>query len=201
MVIDLIKVNNHLSTLKKAVADQRLTVGTIFEHAKAYLRIIELCETLERKFSADVEMSQPREELHGSIVRAEIYLQYLRTIEDILQNHTAALYNRISQHESSLNLAAAQSMKTIAVMTLVALPPTFIATLFSTSIFDSMDASMQWQLLVGACLAVWLVTLTIWILWYRWGNQWTRSVLHTANRAEAALFDRLRSKGLSHSDA
>jgi len=186
---DLDLLNNALSTLKKIIAEHELATATMVRQTKALMRVVEIAERFDGSGGGQGDgeggVSEAAEELYGTMTRAEIYLQNLQIMQNILQNHTAALYNRINQHDNSLNLAVSQSMKTIAVVTLLYLPPTFVATLFSTSIFDfGMSGSSQgrhvsqyWWILATICILLTLITMLMWALWYKYGRQWTDSLL------------------------
>lgn len=191
---DLVMLNNSLSTLKKIIAEHELAAATMVQQTKSFVRVVELMEEVDR-VTRDMHtapiVSEACEELHATVTRAAIYLQNLQIMQNILQNHTAALYNRINQHDNSLNLAVSQSMKTIAVVTLLYLPPTFVATLFSTSIFDfgaggagERYVSGYWWLLATICILLTLITLVMWAMWYKWGRQWTDSLLALTQKKE-----------------
>jgi hypothetical protein len=72
-------------------------------------------------------------------------------------------------------------MKTIAVVTLVFLPATFVSAIFSTGIFNfhvsepsdqpRVISKYGWVYLL-ACLLSTTLTLVSWVCWYRWGRVW-----------------------------
>jgi hypothetical protein len=115
----------------------------------------------------------------------------MKMSQDVLQSLTAVLYNRISKQDTD-------SMKTIAVVTLVFLPATFISAVFSTGIFNfhatespnnpKTVSTYGWVYLL-ACVLSTVLTLISWSCWYRWGRVWR----------EKLNFSRIDSRGRKRS--
>ncbi len=74
--------------------------------------------------------------IHATIIRAELYLRHVKMAQTSLQSLSAVLYNRINKQDTD-------SMKTIAVVTLVFLPATFVSAIFSTGVFNFTHRSLQ----------------------------------------------------------
>jgi hypothetical protein len=172
---DFTLLNADLAGIVKKVADTELSASTVHEHAKSIQRLIEICEDLQSSSSATSRIfCEQREEIQSTIIRAELYLKHMKMTRDVLQSLTAVLYNRISKQDTD-------SMKTIAVVTLVFLPATFISAVFSTGIFnfhasESSDnprtvSRYGWVYLL-ACVLSTVLTLISWSCWYRWGRVW-----------------------------
>jgi Mg2+ and Co2+ transporter CorA len=110
-----------------------------------------------------------QEELRATITRAELYQSHLEMVRHNLESHRAVLYNEINNHES-------QSMKTIAVVTLVFLPATFVSAVFSTGIFNfhvnegqqPRVISRYGSIYLGLCLGLTGLTFALWMVWYYW---------------------------------
>jgi Mg2+ and Co2+ transporter CorA len=103
-----------------------------------------------------------------------VYLKHVNMTKDVLQSLTAVLFNRIDKSDS-------QSMKTIAVVTLLFLPATFVSSVFSTGIFDfhagepadapRVVSSYGWVYLL-VCLLATVLAVLLWTFWYLWGGAW-----------------------------
>jgi len=65
----------------------------------------------------------------------------LRSLEKRMENIIQLAFNLISQHDNRIIQRDSTSMKTIAVMTLLFLPTTTIATIFGTQFFDFGESS------------------------------------------------------------
>jgi Mg2+ and Co2+ transporter CorA len=97
--------------------------------------------------------------------------------ENVIQNLSAVLYNRINKCESSL-------MKTIAVVTVLFLPATFISAVFASGVFNlhgneepgrERVVSRNGWIYLTVCLLLSAVTLGLWTCWYLWGGAWLES--------------------------
>jgi len=190
---DFALLNADLAGLAKNLADTELSASTILEHAKALQRIVGYCEEYEaldargQSASAKPIFSENKEEIQSTIIRAELYLRHVKMAQTSLQSLSAVLYNRINKQDTD-------SMKTIAVVTLVFLPATFVSAIFSTGIFnfhasESPDnprtiSKYGWVYLL-VCLLSTSLTLISWVCWYRWGRVWL----------EKLKFSRLHSDG------
>jgi hypothetical protein len=112
------------------------------------LQFIAYLHRVNRKVSRHLPHNPPVEEeicslidyLEGSIMSA---MTFTDTMLSRLELQTTALYNLIGHAANDLNSKIAviagldsTAMKTLAFVTIVFLPPTFIATLFSMSMFD-----------------------------------------------------------------
>lgn len=177
---DFALLNADLAGLAKKFADTELSASTILEHAKAFQRLVDLCEQYEASNAAEQSqsarpiISEQKEEIQATIIRAELYLYNMKMTHQMLQSLSAVLYNRINKQDTD-------SMKTIAVVTLVFLPATFVSAIFSTGIFnfhasDPSDhprtvSKYGWVYLL-VCLLSTAFTLVSWVCWYRWGRVW-----------------------------
>jgi hypothetical protein len=171
-------LNADLAGLAKKIADTELSAATILEHARSLQRLIQVCEAYEALNTSFQShpvrniTSEQREEVQATITRSELYLRNMKMSQDVLQSLTAVLYNRINKQD-------ADSMKTIAVVTLVFLPATFVSAVFSTGIFNfhaseppdqpRTVSKYGWVYLL-ACLLSTAVTLLSWVCWYSWGR-------------------------------
>jgi hypothetical protein len=172
---DFALLNADLAGVAKKLADTELSASTVLEHAKGLQRLIGICEDYQAVGQPNRQpASEQREEVHATIVRAELFLKNTKMAQDVLHSLSAVLYNRISKQDTD-------SMKTIAVVTLVFLPATFVSAIFSTGIFDfhaseSPDnprtvSKYGWIYLLSCVLST-VLTLFSWICWYRWGRVW-----------------------------
>jgi hypothetical protein len=179
VLYDFNALNADLAGLMKRIADNKLSAETILEHAKAFQRVVGICENYDKAVETShhscgqlaTVISEQREEIQSTITRAEIYLKHATMTQAVVQS---LLYNRISQND---NL----SMKTIAVVTLFFLPATFISAIFSTGIFNfhagepsdtqNVISRYSWVYLL-TCLLSTGITLVAWLCWYRWGAVW-----------------------------
>jgi hypothetical protein len=173
-------LNADLAGLAKKFADTELSASTILEHAKGLQRLVGYCEEYEaihadgQSQSAKPIISEQKEEIQATIIRAELYLRNMKMAQDVLQSLSAVLYNRINKQDTD-------SMKTIAVVTLVFLPATFVSAIFSTGIFNFHASEPSdhprtiskygWVYLL-VCLLSTALTLVSWVCWYLWGRVW-----------------------------
>lgn len=172
MDYDFALLNADIAGVSKKVADTELSASTIVEHANSLQRLTLICDSIENK--TDHVISERQEELRSTIIRGELFLKHLKMTHDVLQNLTAVLFNRINKQDTD-------SMKTIAVVTLVFLPATFVSAVFSTGIFnfhaseepgqEKTVSKYGWVYLL-TCLLSTFLTLGSWICWYRWGRLW-----------------------------
>jgi len=169
---DFALLNADIAGALKKVADTELSMSTIIEHARSLQRLISICEGCENQSQQTI--SEQYEELQSTIIRGELFLKHLKMTHDVLQNLTAVLFNRINKQDTD-------SMKTIAVVTLIFLPATFVSAVFSTGIFNFHAAEKAGQertiskygwVYLLACLLSTSLTLGFWICWYRWGRLW-----------------------------
>jgi len=106
--------------------------------------------------------------VHATIIRAELFLKNIKLAQDIIRSLSAALYNRINKQDTD-------SMKTIAVVTLVFFPATFVFAIFSTGIFnfhasespdDPRKISKYGWIYLLICVLSTALTLLSWVCWY-----------------------------------
>ncbi|CZR54672.1 uncharacterized protein PAC_04556 [Phialocephala subalpina] len=171
-------LNADLASIAKQIADTELSVSTMMEQAKAFQRLVKICEACEAESGTNkkqpLTVSEQDEEVQATITRAELYLKHTKMAQDVLQSLTAVLYNRINKQDTD-------SMKTIAVVTLVFLPATFISAVFSTGIFhfhasEAPDhpktvSRYGWVYLL-VCILSTTLTILSWVCWYKWGRHW-----------------------------
>ncbi|KAH6982618.1 hypothetical protein EDB80DRAFT_863992 [Ilyonectria destructans] len=156
-----------VATLSKQAAESELTASTALTLAKALQNTVEVCENLEGRGQG---WSEQRHEIQSTITRAEMTLHSLKMSQAVLDSLSTALYNRITQTET-------RSMMTIAVVTLLFLPATFVSAIFSAGIFDfhanesdsdkRVISSYGWIYLL-ACVLTTGIALVAWVLWYKW---------------------------------
>ena len=187
-------LNADVARLSKRAADNTFSAAMILEHAKALQRLIIICDDFEipageRDHRRSRALLEQREETQSTITRAELYLQFTKMVQVVLQSQTAILYNRINKQDS-------QSMKTIAVVTLFFLPATLVSTVCASGVFNfhaSEPANQPrgiskygWVYLL-VCLSATAVTLALWLAWYVWG----RKALETSRLSRLGQRDKL----------
>ena len=193
-------LNADIARLSKRAADNTLSASTILEHAKALQRLLGVCEECDSRASMTMLepklriTSEPQEELQSTIKRAELYLEFTKMIQTVLQSQTSILYNRINRQDS-------QSMKTIAVVTLFFLPSTFVSTVFGSGVFNFQApdppnaprtvSEYGWVYLL-VCILATVGTLMLWLIWYVWG----RKVLETSRLSRLSQQERFRLRKL-----
>ena len=160
-------LNADLASLGGDVANSELSIASILFLAKEFSKIVKICEKGLPFPSIQIQ------EVDYIISRAELYLQHMKMCKSTLGGLEAVLYNRINQRES-------YSMKTIAVITLVYLPATFVSTVFGAGIFDfhayqrqnPTTVSKYWIVYLTICIVFTTLTLMLWTVWYKWGSRW-----------------------------
>lgn len=172
---DFTLLNADMAGVAKKLAETELSAAVLLGHAKGIQRLVSICEEYEAHSEpSGPAFSEQREEVYATIIRAEMFLKNMKMSQDILQSFSAVLYNRINKQDTN-------SMKTIAVVTLVFLPATLVSTIFSTGIFnfhasESPDnpktvSKYGWIYLL-ICVLSTALTLCSWVCWYRWGRVW-----------------------------
>jgi hypothetical protein len=186
---DFTLLNSDLAGIAGKLADTELSASVLLDHAKGFQRLVDMCEEYEARGRQQSRplFSEQQEEVHATIVRAEMFLKSTKMAQDVLYSFSAVLYNRINKQDTN-------SMKTIAVVTLVFLPATFISTVFSTGIFNFHASESPgnprtvskygWIYLISCVLSTTL-TLFSWVCWYWWGRVWL----------EKLQFSRIHSNG------
>ena len=188
-------LNADVARLSKRAADNALSAAIILEHAKALQRLVTMCDEFElpgeerRDHRRSRALLEQREEIQSTITRAELYLQFTKMIQVVLQSQTAILYNRINKQDS-------QSMKTIAVVTLLFLPATLVSTVCASGVFNfhasepadqPRGISKYGWLYLLVCLLATTATLALWLAWYVWG----RKALETSRLSRLGQRDKL----------
>ncbi|KAH8791050.1 hypothetical protein BGZ57DRAFT_875105 [Hyaloscypha finlandica] len=98
-----------------------------------------------------------------------------------IQSQINVMYSLISQRDSRINLRIAEAvqqdsrtMKTIALLTLIFLPGTLVASIFSTGVIDlrangdGIDAKVvahRWWMFAVTTFLLTLIVITVWFLW------------------------------------
>jgi hypothetical protein len=168
------------------VTIQRHIVGfhRAFTGIKTYAETLSWLEELSLKNYPGGLDKAPRPVLHvaNSFTRwievdtAQMY-GYQKRLDILL----SILYNRIVQHDARITIEVAKAskrdstaMKTIAILTLVYLPATFVSSIFSTSIFDFQNwssgqdvASKGWWVFLLTAGILTMLTAGIWFWWTR----------------------------------
>jgi hypothetical protein len=208
---DFGRLNADLTSIAQDIADNELSVATILDHARGFLRVVDICERLLHPTAAnstqagdsaktntdDVASQNPyegppfnylHEEVQSTISRAEMYLKHTKMTNNVLTSLTAALYNRINKSDT-------RSMKTIAVVTLFFLPSLFVASIFSTGIFnfqagenpgeERVISRYGWIYLLATLLLT-AVTLVVWTIWFVWGEMWLDNLRERRNSLRRA---------------
>ncbi|KAF3034854.1 hypothetical protein E8E11_004446 [Didymella keratinophila] len=102
----------------------------------------------------------------------EVYYERIQTRIGLLfhlaNQRTAADTARIAEQTQR----DSASMITIAAVTLVFLPGTFVCTIVSTNLFDfgeeGLQASRQWYILLAVALPLTIIVVAVWDRWWRW---------------------------------
>lgn len=177
---DFTAMNADLAGLSKKIADSELSASILLEHGKCFQRLVVLCEDYEAHYKSPLRepatellgTTEQREVLKSIVARGELYIKQSKMLQDVLTSLEAVLYNRINKQDT-------QSMKTIAIVSLVFLPTTFVSTIFATGIFnfhasDPPDnprtiSKYGWIYLL-ACILFTCLTLASWVCWHKWGR-------------------------------
>lgn len=127
----------------------------ILEHILAYHQ--DYLELKDVTSSGTDQISQSWEDIHSQLSFLRSYLDSMRhrseSNEKRVQNEIQQKYNFVAQESARLARLDSATMKRIAYVTLIFLPPTFICALFSMSFFN-----------YGADLG-WSVSKEFWIYW------------------------------------
>ncbi|KAK1760107.1 hypothetical protein QBC47DRAFT_408214 [Echria macrotheca] len=135
------------------------TVSFDYDKLNQANALLRLAELLQSQASGN-KISITTEEIRSTILRAELFLPNAAMVDRVSWR---VLYNRITKHDSN-------SLKTIAVVTLVFLPPTFVSAIFSTGVFnfhaddgDHPQTISRWAwVYLLLCLLVTAVTVLLW---------------------------------------
>ena|SRR6478735_2193046 len=84
------------------------------------------------------------------------------------------LYNLITQHDSYLqarlareSLRDSKAMKTLSILTILFLPGAFIATIFSTNMFDFKSKNQQVRIYFAIVIPLTAILMICWVLWLK----------------------------------
>ncbi|KAI9702332.1 MAG: hypothetical protein M1836_000811 [Candelina mexicana] len=116
-------------------------------------------------------------------------LEQVRTLKSRIQIQLSVVANLIARNDSRTNISVAEAsrqiaietkrdsnaMKTIAALTMIFLPGTFVATLFSMVFFKADSApdsrfsvDPHWWVYVAVTIPLTIITILVWLGWLRW---------------------------------
>ncbi|CZR46065.1 uncharacterized protein FPRO_11512 [Fusarium proliferatum ET1] len=112
---------------------------------------------------------------------AEVYLRMSRSRESDLESlpgkiesQRNVLFNLITQHDSYLqarlaseSLRDSKAMKTLSILTILFLPGAFIATVFSTNMFEFKTTNQQVRIYFAIVIPLTAVLMICWVLWLK----------------------------------
>jgi hypothetical protein len=142
------------------------------------LQYLQMADELRRKYRYEI----PKELVQSIIHRAGFHAHTLDYLEKTITTQFSYQYNHIMDEETKLSTQIAhdtkrdsEAMKTIAYLTLVFLPTTFVSAIFSAGAFDlqswrgeltgrSVVSSGWWVFGLSSLLAT-ILTLGAWLLW------------------------------------
>ncbi|KAF5707709.1 hypothetical protein FGLOB1_6780 [Fusarium globosum] len=91
-----------------------------------------------------------------------------------IESQRNVLYNLITQHDSYLqarlareSLRDSKAMKTLSILTILFLPGAFIATIFSTNMFDFKSKNQQVRIYFAIVIPLTAVLMICWVLWLK----------------------------------
>ncbi|CEI70518.1 unnamed protein product [Fusarium venenatum] len=91
-----------------------------------------------------------------------------------IESQRNVLFNLITQHDSSLqarlareSLRDSKAMKTLSILTILFLPGAFIATVFSTEMFDFKSKDQQVRIYFAITIPLTAVLMICWVLWLK----------------------------------
>lgn len=113
------------------------------------------------------------ESFDSTLVRCDFVADRMAELSNRLTQNINVSYQLIAQKDSKTNLAIAaltardsQTVKGIAILTLLFLPSTLVATLWTTNLFK-LEGDENWQVYVGTSL---LLTMAVFICWWTYGR-------------------------------
>ncbi|KAL5363147.1 hypothetical protein BJX96DRAFT_155222 [Aspergillus floccosus] len=116
-------------------------------------------------------MSALEARLRYTLIQCESLFDKLTELKNRLSAQTEVSYNLIAQRNSLVNLTVAQqqandsrTVKAIAILTLICLPSTLVATLWTAGLFH-LEGNKNWQVYIAVSLALTLVVLLCWRLY------------------------------------
>ncbi|CVK96728.1 uncharacterized protein FMAN_11058 [Fusarium mangiferae] len=112
---------------------------------------------------------------------AEVYLRMSRSRESDLESlpgkiesQRNVLFNLITQHDSYLqarlaseSLRDSKAMKTLSILTILFLPGAFIATVFSTNMFEFKTTNQQVRIYFAIVIPLTAILMICWVLWLK----------------------------------
>ncbi|EWG47619.1 hypothetical protein FVEG_07680 [Fusarium verticillioides 7600] len=91
-----------------------------------------------------------------------------------IESQRNVLYNLITQHDSYLqarlareSLRDSKAMKTLSILTILFLPGAFIATIFSTNMFEFISKNQQVRIYFAIVIPLTAVLMICWVLWLK----------------------------------
>ena len=133
--------------------------------------------------SARLQNRRERVQNLTSLVSSRFFVMIDLSLSVILTLRIIQFYNLMQNHDSTTNIKIASAsaniaqeskrdsaaMKTIAVLTTVFLPATFVAALFSANIFTfARIPERAWQVYIAVTIPLTASTLVGWVLWIKW---------------------------------
>ncbi|KAG2414780.1 hypothetical protein HFD88_005968 [Aspergillus terreus] len=119
--------------------------------------------------------------LKYTLTQCESLSDKLLELKNRLSGQIEVSYNLIAQKNSLVNLAVAQkqandsrAVKAIAVLTLICLPSTLVATLWTAGLFR-LEGNTNWQVFIAVSFALTLVVLLCWRLYVLVSERWKQS--------------------------
>ncbi|KAG5803787.1 hypothetical protein H9Q74_011520 [Fusarium xylarioides] len=114
-------------------------------------------------------------------VLVQIYLRMsrsrdsdIKSLHGKIESQRNVLYNLITQHDSYLqarlareSLRDSKAMKTLSILTILFLPGAFIATIFSTNMFDFKSKNQQVRIYFAIVIPLTAVLMICWVLWLK----------------------------------
>ncbi|KAF5609026.1 Mg2+ transporter like zinc transport [Fusarium pseudoanthophilum] len=136
-----------------------------------------------RKFEKELGSVLQKDLSHDSKLRVlvEIYSRMSQSrdsdIESLpgkIESQRNVLYNLITQHDSYLqarlareSLRDSKAMKTLSILTILFLPGAFIATMFSTNMFDFKSKNQQVRIYFAIVIPLTAFLMICWVLWLK----------------------------------
>ncbi|KAI9164174.1 hypothetical protein HJFPF1_05814 [Paramyrothecium foliicola] len=113
----------------------------------------------------------------ATLVRCDSMRDRLNELNQRLNSQINVTFNLIAQRDSKINFSIAKlqvhdsrTVKAIGVLTLVFLPATFLATLWSTNLID-LDGDGNWHVFLAVVLVLTFVVLACWLAYGRIARQ------------------------------
>lgn len=174
--------SKRLSVLSGKVTHIRFRLRTLKEYTKSILRIARKHKSVVADPAADRRCEEIEDILGIMLEYMEVRLHKADSLQERLNNQVSGMSNIISQRDTS-------AMKTIAIVTMVFLPGTFVASFFAMPMLN-WDAVADNLIVSRRFWIYWIVTvpLTIAVFALWWGRQQVKKWNETrANKEYAAL--------------